>query len=110
MSKPDRAVDMIQQIVSGATGLPLTSQGRREKQCKPRQIAMYLIHKHTGASLQKVAGLFGKKQHGTAKHAITEVQNLIDTKDRDYYKIIRHAECEIELEKRKQLINLKFDI
>lgn len=45
----------------------------------PRQIAAYLVRKHTGASLQTIGHLLGGRSHTTVLAAIEHVEKMLDT-------------------------------
>jgi hypothetical protein len=48
----------------------------------PRQIAMYLIRKHTSLSLSDIGVKFGNKDHATVLHGVRKVKGYMDV-DRD---------------------------
>jgi chromosomal replication initiation ATPase DnaA len=104
------AVDMIQHIVCTATGRPLKHTGRQDPFCKDRQFAMWLMRRHTKATLKAIAKHFGKKQTGTVLHACKTVANMIDTKDRDYYELIRHLDNQVALAKRAKMQTLNLNL
>ena len=104
------AIDLIRHIVATETGLALRDTGRQDQNCKPRQIAMWLMRKHTTASYRAIATKFGKKQPATVIHACKAVTNMIDTKDRDYYDLIRHLDSQVALEKRKKMQTLNLNV
>jgi chromosomal replication initiation ATPase DnaA len=60
--------------------------------CKPRQIAIYLVYHFTNLSLKQIAEIFNFKQHCNTIHSINVVNNLIQSKDKEYYHKINQLE------------------
>lgn len=52
------------------------SRHRYRRLVEARQIAMFLIRKHTTRSLKDIAYMFGGRDHTTAIHSIQTVENL----------------------------------
>lgn len=76
----------ITNIVSGmldVTENEMFSKHRYRRLVEARQIAMFLIRKHTARSLKDIAAIFGGRDHTTCMHSIQTVENLSST-DEDY--------------------------
>lgn len=58
---------------------------------KPRQTFQYLAYKYTFRSLEFVA-YFYDKDHATVLHSCRVINQLIDTKDKEFYPLILAAE------------------
>lgn len=56
----------------------LKSKTRERDITFPRHLAMYLIKRRTGMSLEKIGQLFNR-DHTTVIHALESIQNYIDT-------------------------------
>lgn len=54
----------------------IVSMHRYRRLVEARQIAMFLIRKHTSRSLKDIAALFGGRDHTTAIHSIATVKDL----------------------------------
>lgn len=52
---------------------------RKGENVQSRQVCMYFARKYTQYSLQKIGNFFGKKDHATVSHAISTVNNMVDT-------------------------------
>lgn len=57
----------------------MRSNTRKRPIVEARQIAMYLIRKHTDEIFSNIGKMFGGRNHATALHACDTVQDLIDT-------------------------------
>lgn len=57
----------------------MTSQRRARAVARPRQVAMYLAKQLTGRSLPEIGRRFGDRDHTTVMHAVTRVQQLMET-------------------------------
>src|SRR5947207_1909114 len=83
------AVKQIQKTVAFHFEKPVSSilsKGPRSKVqslCWPRQVAMYFCRQFTTLSLQEIAILFGKRDHGTVFHAVRLVSGVPDRKTRE---------------------------
>ena len=80
--KPDISAETIANIV--AVGLDISFSDMRSKTRKrpvveARQIAMYLIRKHTDISLKQTGALFGGRDHSTVIYACQTVEDLKET-------------------------------
>ena len=67
----------IQKVVAAHFGLKvddLTAKTRTRNISLPRQIAMYLVRKHTDASLPRIGDEFGGRDHTTVMHACDKIQ------------------------------------
>ena len=67
----------IQRVVAAHFGLKvedLTAKKRTRNISLPRQIAMYLVRKHTDASLPRIGEEFGGRDHTTVMHACDKIQ------------------------------------
>lgn len=85
--------------VFGITPLELKTKSQKRAVSIPRYIAMYLFRKHENKTCHEIAKRFKKANHATTCHAITMVQNLIDTNDRVYAGKIAEIEKAILEEK-----------
>ena len=57
----------------------LQSKKRHKSIAFPRQVCMYLAHRHTRYSLEEIGGYFGGRDHTTVMHAVRTVEH--DTRD-----------------------------
>lgn len=57
----------------------LTSRSRARSIAYPRQIAMFLAHTHTTASLEEIGHHFGGRDHSTVKHGCEKIRALSET-------------------------------
>lgn len=55
----------------------LRAKGRNKEVAFVRQIAMYLMKKHTDRSLRDIGAYLGGRDHSTVMHAIAKVENLL---------------------------------
>lgn len=65
-------IERIQQVVADHFGLDfddMSSKARPRRIAYPRQIAMYLARKLSGASLKEIGNSFGGRDHGTVLYA-----------------------------------------
>lgn len=67
----------------------LKSRKRNKSIVLPRQIAMYLIRKHTGASLPETGRAFGDKDHSTVLHSYRKIDSLLQKGDNQTTESIR---------------------
>ncbi len=77
----DRAitVEMIQKTVADHYNLrvmDLKAKNNSKSVALPRQVAMYLCKKLTGASLPQLGREFGNKHHTTVMHSISKIEQL----------------------------------
>jgi chromosomal replication initiator protein len=54
----------------------LKVRSHRRLHALPRQLAMYLVRKFTGASLQEIGRQFGGRHHTTVLHSIYKIEEL----------------------------------
>jgi chromosomal replication initiator protein len=74
-------VEKIQKIITEFYSLKpsdLNSKSRSRNIAKPRQIAMYLVKKHTKESLDNIGNKFGGKNHATVLHSEKQILKLIE--------------------------------
>jgi len=57
----------------------LIGPNRSQKNSEPRQVAMYLLRKHTNASLPQIGEVLGGRDHTTVMYAIDKIEKKIDT-------------------------------
>lgn len=73
---------LIERETAAAFGLrpeDLRHWGRESRYTWPRQVAMWLMRRLTGATLQEIAARFGKRDHGTVMNAERRVQAFMDS-------------------------------
>lgn len=73
-------VEFIQKEVSSYFGLKIVNLKSNKKQKNitfPRQIAMFLARKYTGASYPEIGEKFGGKDHSTVIHAVRKIESLL---------------------------------
>ncbi len=56
----------------------LIGPNRSQKNSEPRQVAMYLLRKHTNASLPQIGEVLGGRDHTTVMYAIDKIGKKID--------------------------------
>jgi chromosomal replication initiation ATPase DnaA len=71
-------------FVEGSTGINISEKTRRREVVEARQIAMYAIKYRTRLSLAQIGAICGGKDHATVLHACKTVQNLLDSKNKEY--------------------------
>lgn len=75
--------------VFGISTNELKLKTRKQRIVKARQLCMwYLFHKTT-MSLEFIGNKYGGKNHATVIHAVRVVDDLIQTKDAEYYPLIQ---------------------
>lgn len=57
----------------------LTGRSRRRDIVVPRQVAMYLLHAETSASLMEIGELLGNRDHTTVMHGIKQIERALPT-------------------------------
>jgi chromosomal replication initiator protein len=57
----------------------LHSPRRNRAVALPRQVAMYLMHRNTPASMEVIGEHFGGRDHSTVKHACEKIRGLKDS-------------------------------
>ncbi|MDP8233487.1 MAG: chromosomal replication initiator protein DnaA [Candidatus Saelkia tenebricola] len=58
----------------------LKSKSRKQSVTLPRQLAIYLIRKHTDSSLNDIGSAFGGKDHTTVIHAVQKIEREKENK------------------------------
>lgn len=74
------SIDLIKKMTAEYYGLRLEEMSakiRTEKIATARQVAMYLARQLTGASLPKIGGEFGGRDHTTVLHACKKIGSLL---------------------------------
>ena len=93
------SVENIQRIVSENFQIPddlIRAKTRKKEVAQARQIAMYLVKKHTNHSLKTIGLHFGGRDHSTVIHAIQTVEEMIG-KDSMLADTINQLERKIEI-------------
>ena len=75
-------VDYIQKYVSNYFDVSvdlLKAKTRKREIVVARQVAMYLTKEYTNMSLKSIGNEFGNRDHSTVIHAITTVNDMMDT-------------------------------
>ncbi len=74
------SIESIQKEVANFFGIKL-QELKSEKKVKnvalPRQVAMYLARRYTGASFPEIGEKFGGKDHSTVIHAVKKIESMI---------------------------------
>lgn len=55
----------------------IVGKSRKQQVLMARQLAMYLMREHTGASFAQIGQEFGGKDHTTVMHAVEKIQQLV---------------------------------
>jgi len=74
------SIESIQKEVAGYHGLrvqDLKSAKKQKNISGPRQIAMYLARRYTGASYPEIGEKFGGKDHSTVIHAVKKIESSL---------------------------------
>lgn len=74
------SIESIQKEVAGYHGLrvqDLKSAKKQKNISAPRQIAMYLARRYTGASYPEIGEKFGGKDHSTVIHAVKKIESTL---------------------------------
>lgn len=74
------SIDLIKKMTAEYYGLrpeEMSAKIRTEKIATARQVAMYLARQLTGASLPKIGGEFGGRDHTTVLHACKKIGSLL---------------------------------
>ena len=83
-AKKTVTIDQIQKKVAEHFDVRLadmTSKRRSANIAFPRQVAMYLVRRHTKASLHEIGDAFGGRDHGTVMHACKTVSVRMKKED-----------------------------
>jgi chromosomal replication initiator protein len=90
-AKKTVTIDQIQKKVAGHFDVRLadmTSKRRSANIAFPRQVAMYLVRRHTKASLHEIGDAFGGRDHGTVLHACKTVAVRMKKEDQVHQWIV----------------------
>ncbi len=74
------SIESIQKEVANFFGIKLyelKSEKKMKNVALPRQVAMYLARRYTGASFPEIGEKFGGKDHSTVIHAVRKIENMI---------------------------------
>jgi chromosomal replication initiator protein len=74
------SIESIQKEVANFFGIriqDLKSERKQKNIAVPRQIAMYLARRYTGASFPEIGEKFGGKDHSTVIHAVKKIEAVI---------------------------------
>jgi chromosomal replication initiator protein len=74
------SIESIQKEVSNFFGIriqDLKSERKQKNIAIPRQIAMFLARRYTGASFPEIGEKFGGKDHSTVIHAVRKIEDMI---------------------------------
>ncbi len=74
------SIESIQKEVANFFGIKiqdLKSERKQKNIAVPRQIAMYLARRYTGASFPEIGEKFGGKDHSTVIHAVKKIETTI---------------------------------
>lgn len=74
------SIESIQKEVASFFGIriqDLKSERKQKNIALPRQIAMYLARRYTGASFPEIGEKFGGKDHSTVIHAVKKIEAVI---------------------------------
>lgn len=86
LEKKDMTAESIANHVAKFYGIKakdIFSKSRKQDIVKARQVAMYLVHKYTGASYVQIGKKFGGRDHSTVIHSCNLVAQRIST-DKDF--------------------------
>ncbi len=90
--------DDIIQVVAQKFGVKpkeMTSKLRKQVVAQARQLAMYLIHKHTGTSYTQIGRLFGGRDHSTVLYSCDQVAQRI-TIDKEFHRMVDDLEMALK--------------
>ncbi len=79
-TRPMLNIESIQREVANFFGIKmqdLKSEKKMKNIALPRQIAMYLTRKYTGASFPEIGEKFGGRDHSTVIHAVRKIEAMI---------------------------------
>ncbi len=100
--KVDASPTSVIDIVSEVLNIPveaLKGNSRRREISQARQVAMYLMRKHTDLSLPKIGEVFGGKDHTTVLYSCDKITQLIK-KDLNMAQTVRELSDRISLSNR----------
>ena len=67
---PEQMISMVAEAYGMTSGDIITTQGREPKKMEAKQIAVYVLEKHTRLSLKKISSLMGYKDHTSVTAAL----------------------------------------
>ena len=73
----------------------MCSKARKQTMVQARQLAMYLIHKHTGKSYVQIGRLFGGRDHSTVLYSCDQVVRRISV-DKDFHRMVDDLELALK--------------
>ena len=94
-ASPTSVIDIVSDVF-GVSVEDLKSNSRRREISQARQIAMYLMRRHTDLSLPKIGEVFGGKDHTTVLYSCDKIAQLIK-KDLNMAQTIRQLSDRISL-------------
>ncbi|MBX2866184.1 MAG: chromosomal replication initiator protein DnaA [Leptolyngbyaceae cyanobacterium MAG.088] len=97
-ASPKSVIDIVSEALSVSTE-DLKGNSRRREISQARQIAMYLMRKHTDLSLPKIGEVFGGKDHTTVLYSCDKIAQLIK-KDLNMAQNVRKLSDRISLSSR----------
>lgn len=74
---PKRVIDSVAQVFA-VEASDLQGSSRKRTVSRARQVAMYLLRKHTSLSLGKIGQRFGRKDHTTVLYAVRRISKVLD--------------------------------
>ena len=95
--KPQVTIDDIVTVVTDHYQMKvadLKSKNRQKHVVLPRQVAMFLIKKHTDRTLEEIGTFFGGRDHSTVIHSVDKIKKMGDD-DRDFRSLITQLERKI---------------
>lgn len=72
----------------------ICSVSRKQRITQARQVAMYLVQKHTGISYSRIGSVIGKRDHSTVLHSCSVVEHRIST-DKSFRKDLENIEADL---------------
>lgn len=97
-ASPTSVIDIVSEVLSISVD-DLKSNSRRREISQARQIAMYLMRRHTELSLPKIGEVFGGKDHTTVLYSCDKIAQLIK-KDLNMAQTVRELSDRISLSSR----------
>ncbi|MEM1254184.1 MAG: chromosomal replication initiator protein DnaA [Cyanobacteria bacterium P01_H01_bin.21] len=97
-ASPTSVIDIISEVFSVSVD-DLKGNSRRREISQARQIAMYLMRRHTDLSLPKIGEVFGGKDHTTVLYSCDKIAQLIK-KDLNMAQTVRELSDRISLSSR----------
>ncbi|ESA38383.1 chromosomal replication initiator protein [Leptolyngbya sp. Heron Island J] len=97
-ASPTSVIDIVSEVLSISVD-DLKSNSRRREISQARQIAMYLMRRHTDLSLPKIGEVFGGKDHTTVLYSCDKIAQLVK-KDLNMAQTVRELSDRISLSSR----------